>query len=312
MVIIVFRLVGFALFFQLVISVQSPTPFSSFKLNPIRHAREYWLVRVLNLTIACLLTISSLSKLWVVVSDPFADLTLGFPVPVIWMVIVIELFVVYENVRDQEVTARTWFHNLCVFCCFLSVGAFRYFHGDETCGCLGIELPLTVTLGLSFTIMTLLVLVPVIKGDNVADKLIEGILAFATYPVGIDWSGAATVLATCIALMLLFEQPTRLDGSLRVEMPENINLAMGEFATVDIKLTNLSQEPKIVRGVRSSCNCVLVSSDLPKTLHQGDSYVETVKVRPTRVGSFHQRVSFFVEDDRLRRFHVEVIGDADF
>ncbi len=57
------------------------------------------MIRLVLFILAGIFALAAGGKLWLVATDPFADIKLGFPLPIIWLTIAAEFALVYLNAR---------------------------------------------------------------------------------------------------------------------------------------------------------------------------------------------------------------------
>ena len=107
-----------------------------------RHAAEMRFAdRLPFYLIGSLLAATALAKLWMLLTDSFADIRVGIPREILWLSVALEFWVAFENfrIRDRQVLA---FINTVVFGTFAALASIRWLLGYGSCGCSGnLELP---------------------------------------------------------------------------------------------------------------------------------------------------------------------------
>lgn len=116
---------------------------------PLRTA----LVRLLS----TILLLAAISKLVLLVSDPFSDLHLGFPKFVLWLTIVFEVCVGVRGFTRSSTSS--WLELLFCFSLFLVISSVRAITGQRTCGCWGYwDTPIEAAIGFNLIVCCALVL----------------------------------------------------------------------------------------------------------------------------------------------------------
>jgi hypothetical protein len=272
--------------------------------------------RITFYLIGGLLTATALAKLWMLLTDSFADVRVGIPKEILWLSVAFELWLAWQNffMRDRHVLA---FLNVIVFACFAIFASVRWALGYGSCGCSGsLELPAWIFILIDLAIVAWLSVAQVRRnqlgiGANRLTQIwaswtpekrgrLVGLGLFAGLIIGFQLPLAAPLRA-----MVLGEPPIL--ATVRIE--EDLILNQETRGTVEI--WNHSSKPCKIIGLSRSCRCFnLVGKPNSKTIPANARISLPLVVKPNKLGPLHQRVELFVDHPKQFRVSVDVFGSV--
>lgn len=266
--------------------------------------------------IALLLAATAIAKLWMLLTDSFADIRVGIPKEILWLSVAFELWLAYENfrVRDRQVLAVM---NTVVFGSFAIFASIRWLLGYGSCGCSGnLELPAWIFILLDVVIVTWLM-----HGERGRTEVGAGLRPLTNWWRG--WSpekrgqlaGLALFGGIIIAIQLPFAAPlramalgeppihaiTRIDG----------DLILDDETTGQVELWNRSLQPAKIIGMNRSCRCfVLNNNPFSQIIPANERISLPLVIKPDKTGPLHQRVVLFLDHPEQFRVTIDVVGSA--
>jgi len=273
--------------------------------------------RIVLAVIGTILILSAGAKLWLLVSDPFADLKTGYPLLVLWLAVAAEASVGLLGILRSG-DDLSWFANVVLFGVLFAVSTSRMALGFPSCNCFGeIQLPVWFTPIMNCLVLTILFTVKTIPGNRPHTRLGEfmqsssaklrepryagsalALLAFVALVFWNGWNGQANSLD----LTKVFGRSVFPDKRILVD-----NLVLNQLKDVKISLYNGSaRDCQIVGGV-VSCECV-ARVDGENTIASGKSIELLLRVKPTSHGAWHQRVVYYLSHPQQSRFVVDLVG----
>ena len=103
------------------------------------------MIRLVLFILAGIFALAAGGKLWLVATDPFADIKLGFPLPIICLTIAAEFALVYLNLKAILRPPRSlprlplaWLANVAFLSILFIVSIARWAMGYVSCGCFGL------------------------------------------------------------------------------------------------------------------------------------------------------------------------------
>lgn len=264
--------------------------------------------------VGLLLVASAIAKLWLLVTDAFADVRIQLPIEILWVSVAFELVLGMENfrVRNQKILALI---DLSVFSGFAVFSSVRMALGFRTCGCSGaLELPSWLFTTLDVGIVVSLVSTPkkrrdVVSGikelvawwtscDSARRGLVAGVLLSLVFVVSIQLPAVAPLRD-----LVLGKPPLQAVVEYQGEM------VLNQKVTIHVDLCNHSFSDAKVVGVSRSCRCVHPLDDPSgKLIPFGDRTALPLSIVPDRTGPFHQRLILFVNHPKQFRLNVDVVG----
>ena len=266
--------------------------------------------------IAILLTSTALAKLWMLMTDPFADIRVGIPREILWLSVAFELWLAFENfrIRDHRVLTLV---DTAVFSVFALFATTRWLLGYGSCGCSGnLELPawifilldaaivgwftvrfsgrLTLSLGWTALRQKLSGWSPEIRGR------MAGLGLFAGLILGIQLPLAAPLRAMVLGVPPV-QATVKLDGDLVLEQRQ----------TGRVIIVNDSLQAGRIVGISSSCRCFDLSEDpVSKSIPAHGRIEIPLWIKPNKPGRLHQRVELFLDHPKQFRVNVDVLGSV--
>ena len=272
------------------------------------------MARVVFFLIGCLLTVTAVLKLWLLITDPFADVRVGLPKEMLWISVGFEVWLAYINFRVAE-NRLLLFADMVVFSVFGIFAIIRLSMGYTSCGCTGsIEVPPWLFPLLDAGIVLGLAIVsrkerPIASG---IEQLIAtwqrwspekrgrlvGLSMFLAIFTGIQTPVAAPLRAA------VFGEP-KIQISVRVAD----TLRVGEETSGEVEFWNRSSLPARVVGVSRSCRCFDFRNDANGLVLPPHSRISPdLVIQPRKSGPLHQRIEMFVDHPERFRVNVDVVG----
>lgn len=272
--------------------------------------------RILFSLIGILLSATAIAKLWMLLTDSFADIRVGLPKEILWLSVAFEFWLAYENfrLRDDRVMA---FVNTLVFASFAIFASVRLAMGYASCGCSGsLEIPAWV-----FVLIDVWVVAwfsGSIARRNLIAKglrhLLQGWSSWSPEQRG-RLAGLGIVASLIIGIQLPFASPLRtmILGELPIQAVVRIDseLGLNQETSGEVKIHNRSGQPAKIIGISRSCRCFdLVEDPISKVIPADGSLPLSLVVRPNRLGPLHQRVVLFLDHPKQFRMNVDVFGSV--
>ncbi len=227
--------------------------------------------------IAILLTVTSVAKLWMLLTDSFT--------------------------------------NAIVFASFGIFAAIRWSLGYTSCGCSGnLELPpwvfILIDVGILIGLLSFNAFRYAIPAGYRGLKL-----RYLQIPKHRKGQLAGFMAAVAIFVSLELEILSPLRARLLGDSPilatalisENMTVGMPSFSSVSI--INRSNLPARVVGFSKSCSCVEFKAE-PILIPANSTWNTEITIVPKIVGNFHQRVVFFLDHPDQFRLKIDVLGNV--
>lgn len=270
--------------------------------------------RVFYVVVGVLLTCTAAAKLWMLLTDSFADVRVSLPLEILWISVVFEFCLAFVNFRVRRLRMLAA-ADLFVFGAFAVFGFIRWWLGYSTCGCSGnIEIPLWVFLLIDVGII----------GTLIATRTRRAQISAGVRELIAWWNelssanrGRLVGLGLFLAILLGLQLPAAasLRGSLlgvpsvTASVSFDEELVFGEKTTGVVEIWNRSKRPVKIVGSTLSCKCLeLVPTSSSNVVEVDGSILLPFRISPTRPGALHQRVSFFLDHPKQFRVNAEVLG----
>jgi hypothetical protein len=270
--------------------------------------------RIPFILISMLLTATAFSKLWMLLTDSFADIRVGLPKEILWLSVAFELWLAFENfrLRDLRVIA---FINTVVFACFAIFASARWLLGYSSCGCSGkLELPAWL-----FILIDGGLLASFIATSNQRSRLLSGCRVIVSW-----WhrsppekrgrlAGLIVFGGLIIGLQLPITAPVRAmvlgESAIVAIVEEDEELLLGQQSHGNVELRNRSSQPAKIVGISRSCRCFDLAEDpTSKIIPANGRLVLPLAIKPNTLGPLHQRVELFLDHPKQFRVNIDVIG----
>lgn len=268
------------------------------------------MLRASLVVLGLILFTAAVAKIGLLWSDPFADLTTGFPIWLIVLAIVSELalgIAVFTHIS----VPLLWFGYTSFFAILLIVSFTRWNMGFQSCDCFGsIKLPVWVTP--VFNLLAVFVLL----WNSPQPRAIAASLVKVKQMIFHFWTDPARsgmlagVCAVCLAIFVVPGRNLQITPFARQAIADQrvliSGLNYGETATVVARLHNPSKFPFKIVGNNRSCGCVaLIGQQV--TIESGAWYDVEISVRLNSEHKWHQRVVFFVEHPSQDRLQIDLV-----
>ncbi len=263
--------------------------------------------RIFSYSLGIILLATAFLKLWMLLTDPFADIKIGFPTLIIWFSVGVEFWVAYQNFRSSN---SNWLSllNTGLFSVFFLVSAIRWQMGYRSCGCTGaLEVPSWIVLCFDCGVLALLVF-----SQNsrrcIANGWRELTSGFSKTESASTWLGWTCGIGMVFIAYTFLASPEPLQI-----VAERINLGKTEIdckQTVVINLVNKSDNEAKVLGATTSCTCVSLEDRKPFRLAPNSTKQFRIEVTPLKPGFMHQRVVFYLDSPQQNVVAVDVYGSV--
>jgi hypothetical protein len=264
--------------------------------------------------IGLLLTATAIAKLWMLLTDSFADIRVGLPKEILWLSVAFELWLAFENFRLRDYRLMP-FINLIVFASFAIFASIRLAMGYRSCGCSGsLEIPGWVFILIDFGIVAWFA-----RSSMKRNQITIGLQQLMQ-----DWSssspgrrGRLASLASfgliVIGLQLPIAAPLRFMflGEPLIQAVVRIDgeLVLHHESHGRVEIDNRSGVPGKIIGVSRSCRCFdLVEDPISKIIGANQRVSLPLVVKPNKLGPLRQRVVLFLGHPKQFRMNVDVLG----
>ncbi len=266
--------------------------------------------------IAILLSATAMAKIWMLLTDPFADIRVGIPKEILWITVVFELWVAFENwrIRDHRVLALI---NTLTFAIFAIFAGTRWAQGYTSCGCAGsMEFPPWTFMMLDLSIVTWFL-------SSTARRSVEfdGALELLNWWNG--WSSGAKgrlagliLFVSCLGFVQLpIAAPIRAavlsEPPIQPIVQFNGELVVGIESIVEVEIWNRFMRPVKIVGMQRSCNCIeLPKGTIGEIISGNGRFSLPLVVTPKKSGPMHQRIVLFLDHPLQFRMNIDVLGST--
>jgi hypothetical protein len=280
--------------------------------NALHQARSQ--SRIPFCLIGLLLTATAIAKLWMLLTDSFADLRVGLPKEILWLSVAFEFWLAFENfrVREQRVLALV---NTAVFGCFAVFASVRWLIGYRACGCTGnLELPIWLFILIDVSIAVWLSSTP-----SKRSRLRQGVEVSASWWLQSSTekrgriAGLALLAGFIGAMQLPVAAPMRalIIGESPIMATTTIdgNLYLNQKISGTVEIWNRYSKPAKIVGIARSCRCFELTDDPIARTIPGNGHLRLqLFIKPNKPGPLHQRVVLFLDHHKQLRVNVDVVG----
>lgn len=288
-------------------------PFQSLMRVDAPSKQADWISTGLFFAIGVFLLFAAVSKLLLLLFDPFADLVAGWPLGVLWMTLIVEISIAVGLFGNNSYSVK-WTVSFVLFMVFLVISLARFLFGFESCGCFGtIVLPSYASALIGCVILGLLMASAIRTQQSILGILQQGYQAIRDNlaPKASQWIGLVIVL---IFFTILTFEPVK-QRLRKVIVGEGViaepvwldGLVLGQPFQGEITLRNLSIDPVTLVGSKSSCGCMTVNFQRT-TLDARSSLKQRFQIVPNSVGRIHQRLVFYLDLKRQHCVAVDIVG----
>ncbi len=266
--------------------------------------------------IASLLSAPAMAKVWMLLTDPFADIRAGIPKEILWGTVVFELWLAFENlrIRDQRVLASIDVSTFSAFAIFAGV---RWALGYASCGCAGnFEVPpwffLLIDIGIVLGFLSSALRRSLVfdgwhelanwwNGWSAAARgRLAGLLFFVGFIGFLQLPIAATLRASVFGELPILAT-VKLDGELIV----------GKESVGNVEIWNRSGRPAKIIGLERSCKCFgLTEGPIAKIIAPNGHISVSLVISPENPGPLHQRIVLFLDHPTQFRMDIDVFGSV--
>jgi hypothetical protein len=277
-------------------------------------------IRITSLLIGLLLSVTAIAKLWMLLTDPFADIRVGLPKSILWISVALELALAWFNFRatlgSDPLPSRTMLLvNLAVFAAFGLFSTTRWLLGYRSCGCSGsLELPIWFFVIFDLGLVVWLVILGRRHGllDNAGSYLVSVWRSWSPERRG-QFAGAGLFLAVMVALQMPFVASLKAmilgEPKIQATVVVNDSLKVGEESSGEVELRNVSSVPARIVGVSRSCRCFDLRDDaIALVVPPHSSISRALVIQPRKPGPLHQRVELFLDHPEQFRVAIDLVG----
>jgi hypothetical protein len=246
-------------------------------------------------------------KIHQLLTDPFADLKIGYSRFWLWGAGMAEVGVgvfVFWN----RITSLSWWILTVLFLVLMLFASWNIWNGQSDCGCAG-AISISPWVFWLFDIGVLACLIALRPSREVTPIIQVGSSSGSTW-------GALLGGFLVIFLFLAFQAdavPSSLASWLGRRPLANVRVDLGQRAGLNpfdqtVILSNPTDQDMRIVGVEKSCKCVVWHHSALPTLSSRGTAEITLTVLPTSKGPFHQRVKFYVDSPQQYSFAVDIVG----
>jgi hypothetical protein len=267
--------------------------------------------------IALLLTATAIAKLWMLLTDSFADIRVGLPKEILWISVAFELWLAFENfrVRDHRVLALI---NTIVFASFGVFATIRLMLGYGSCGCSGsLELPAWIFILIDVAIVGWFTISGSQRsrvGAGFGQLVQENWSAWSPEKRG-RWAGIGLFASLIFVLQLPVTGPLRAmvlgEPPLIATVKVSGDLILNQETTGSVEIWNRSSQPAKIIGISRSCRCFdLVGDPISKIIPANERLSLPLVIKPNKLVLLRQRVELFLDHPDQFRVNVDVFGSV--
>jgi hypothetical protein len=266
--------------------------------------------------IGLLLTATAIAKLWMLLTDSFADVRVGIPKEILWLSVAFEFWLAFENfrLRDHRVMA---FVNTIVFASFAIFASIRFALGHSSCGCSGsLELPSWIFILIDVVIAGWFTL-----SDSQRSRVGVGFSQIQE-----NWSawspekrgrlvGLGLPAIFIFGLQLPIAAPLRAmvlgEPFLVATVKIDGDLILNQQTTGIVEILNRSSQPAKIIGISRSCRCFDLAVDpVSKIISASAGISLLLVIKPNKLGPLRQRVELFLDHPIQFRVNIDVLGSV--
>ncbi len=265
------------------------------------------MTRAVFVLIGCLLLSTAVAKLWMLLTDPFADLKTGTSISLLWAAVFVELAVVWV-LASRATGESKWLVLLVFFSSMTAVSTYNLLSGRLTCGCAG-SFPLhpAWVLGFDVLVVVILLLCKSLRLLNYRLIVRESAETFG---------GTASAALTVAIAVILWQSPRvkslvqaslgELDVSAEVSGQNNDDASF----SARIHLCNRTDRPVEIIAIGKSCYCVNLAGDQRTVPAHGTvRFNATIERSRQAPESGAQRLVFYLDAPRQRVLPVNLFYD---
>jgi hypothetical protein len=252
--------------------------------------------------IGLLLTATAIAKLWMLLTDSFADVRVGIPKEILWLSVAFELWLAFENfrLRDHRVMA---FINTIVFAAFAIFASTRLVMGYKSCGCSGsLEIPAWVFIFADLVIICWFTICGSLRSRNGWSIRNLMILFDSKFAAGVF----------CAVIFCLMQSVTIRDlirwnlGEMALSASVSDIEASADKWKAKIVVKNIIEVPVEIISTSRSCNCVEFQGEIGAIPPGGERIFQVSINRNYETSrSSLQRVLLFLDAKGQRQLPVD-------
>jgi len=268
------------------------------------------MARVVFFLIGCLLCVTAFLKLWMLLTDPFADITAQMPRTILWFAFFVELSLVLVLASRFDVTLK-WGATILVFVGFWTFSFVRLILGYSSCGCTGsISVPPSISVILNTGFLAILVYchppAPLLAAAYARCRMEMGSVQTRGRILNGRVLPFALACGCVVAFALVFARFSS-SSALSAEPVDVGSIAFGETITFDCQIRNLTTSRTRILGSKSACNCLMAIQN-GASIRGGGVLVQQWHLKAKKEGPLRQRLVFYTDNPIQGSVYVNVTG----
>ncbi len=264
--------------------------------------------------IGMLLLFTAIAKLWMLLTDSFADVRVSLPKEILWVSVVAELVLAWVNFRFRDPQFLSVV-NTTVFASFAIFAIVRLAMGYASCGCSGkLELPAWLFITLDIGIVSWFLLPRYNRKETIegAGRLVNWWRELTVSARG-RFAGLGFFVVVIGFLQFPFAGPLRAkifgEQPIQASVYLDENLILGEQKKGRVVIWNQTNHAAKIIGVARSCRCFdLVENPVGESILPHDRVPFAITIKPNNLGSLRQRVELFLDHPEQFRMNIDVVG----
>lgn len=271
-------------------------------------------IQITLFLIGLLLSEMAIAKLWMLVTDPFADIRVGLPKSILWISVAFDFALAWINfsAKDHRLLILV---NLAVFAAFAVFSSIRWMLGYSSCGCSGsLELPIWYFVMLDIGLVIWLLFVGHRHGllDNGPSHLASVWRSLSPMRRG-QVAGVGLFLVVMLAIQFPIAAPLRsvVLGEPKIQATVSVTdpLKVGEECSGEVELHNTSSFPARIIGISHSCRCFDFRDDPTTVVLPAHSRISrALIIKPRESGPLRERIELFLDHPEQFRVAVNFVG----
>ena len=265
--------------------------------------------RVVFFLIGLLLAVTAILKLWMLLTDPFADLTAQLPRSVLWVAFYVEFSLVLILASRLGESVK-WGTALLVFIGFWLFSCFRLILGYSSCGCTGsLSVPPSISVMLNTGVIAFLIYCR--PARLLANGIFRSSAELGRFQnwrrvLGGHLLSFALACACVVAFVFIFA-PFSSEAAFSAESVDVGAVVVGETVSFECKIKNLTSKQTRIIGSKSACNCLVVVHNDASIPGEG-VLVQQCQLNARKEGPLRQRLLFYTDNPIQGSVCVNVSG----
>lgn len=265
--------------------------------------------------VGMLLFLTAALKIRLLLTDPFADITVSIPREILWIVAFLEIGLGWLNLKPNQDLGILGLCNVSVFTSFALFGVSRYILGYNSCGCTGeFNIPLWL-----LVIVDVAIVIFFLRSVENRTCIFETVKRVRS-----SWGGLRqesrgqllgffffVVFVAVVQLPSLTPARQFIFGNppIVATYDRTKELQVDSENALVFEISNRSSKHATVIGVATSCSCIRFERDVNGLIVEaGEKLIVPLVARPARTGNFHQRIVLFLSHPEQLELSLDVFG----